>query len=266
MTRVLVTGVDGFLGREVVRQFTAAGADLVPISRRECDLADPAAVGRLVSSSRPDAVVNLAAVITFEPGTLQRLLPVNTLCPAILAVECAKRGTYFVQASSIAVHPPGIPLMTASTTADPATDYGRSKHLAESLVQACGARVAIVRFGGIYGVGGPAHLGLNRSIGDARAGKAPVLSGSGKALRNYVSVNAAARDVLRCVEARLEGVLCSGGETISIRAMLETVVQTWAPGVSLQLREGSDGVDQVVERSDVLGPPESFREGVAALS
>lgn len=263
--RVLVTGAGGFLGREVARQLTEAAYDLVPISRHECDLSNPGAVSRLVEAMRPEVVVNLAAVISFEPGTLPRLYPVNTLCPGILAVECARFNVHLVHASSIAIHASGIPLMTALTPASPATDYGRSKHLAEELIHAAGARAAILRFGGIYGAGGPAHLGLNRSIDKARTGEAPVLAGSGAALRNYVSVQAAARDVVRCVHERLDGVLCSGGEVLSIRAMLETLLQRWAPHLSLELKDGANGVDQVLERSPVLGPPESFAESLAAF-
>lgn len=263
--RVAVTGVDGFLGREVVRQLEQSAVDVLAISRRECDLANPAAVSRLVETTRPDVVVNLAAVITFEAGSLARLYPVNTLCPGILAAECARVNAHLVHASSIAVHAAGIPLMTASTPTDPGTDYGRSKQLAERLIQASGARAAILRFGGIYGAGGPAHLGLNRSIDKARAGEAPVLAGSGAALRNYVSVQAAARDVVRCVHEHLDGVLCSGGEVLSIRAMLEALVQRWVPQLSLELKDGTDGIDQVLERSAALGPPETFVESLAAF-
>jgi len=56
----LVTGAAGQLGREVARRFAARGR-VVPLTRRELDITDHAAVRRAFETARPDVVVNCAA-------------------------------------------------------------------------------------------------------------------------------------------------------------------------------------------------------------
>ena len=57
--RVLVTGARGLLGAAIVREFR--DADLYACSHEELDVADEPAVGRMVTSLAPDAIVNCAA-------------------------------------------------------------------------------------------------------------------------------------------------------------------------------------------------------------
>ena len=59
--RLLVTGAAGMLGRDVTAAAVRAGHDVTPLSRRELDVCDPAAVASAVAAVRPDAIVNCAA-------------------------------------------------------------------------------------------------------------------------------------------------------------------------------------------------------------
>ena len=60
-TRTLVTGGAGFLGRCVVSELRAAGADVVVPRRRDYDLVARDACARLLRDTRPDLVIHLAA-------------------------------------------------------------------------------------------------------------------------------------------------------------------------------------------------------------
>jgi dTDP-4-dehydrorhamnose reductase len=58
--RVLVTGAAGQLGSTAVQRL-ATTAEVIALTRHELDIADEAAVARIVSAARPDAIVNCAA-------------------------------------------------------------------------------------------------------------------------------------------------------------------------------------------------------------
>ena len=60
-TRTLVTGGAGFLGRCVVSELQAAGADVVVPRRKDYDLVSREACARILRDARPDLVIHLAA-------------------------------------------------------------------------------------------------------------------------------------------------------------------------------------------------------------
>lgn len=63
-SRVVVTGGSGFLGRFVVEELRAHGAEEVFVPRsREYDLRDRDAIRRMLADARPDVVIHLAAVV-----------------------------------------------------------------------------------------------------------------------------------------------------------------------------------------------------------
>src|SRR3970040_2008840 len=62
--RILVTGGAGFVGRRVVAELEAAGAERVFVPRNaKYDLRERAAILRALSDARPQVVIHLAAVV-----------------------------------------------------------------------------------------------------------------------------------------------------------------------------------------------------------
>lgn len=62
--RVLVTGGNGFLGRNVCRALaTYSPAELIAPRQAEYDLRQPDAVRRMIAEQRPDVIIHLAAVV-----------------------------------------------------------------------------------------------------------------------------------------------------------------------------------------------------------
>ena len=267
--RILVTGADGFLGSAVMRSLRSLDAEVVPVTRSAdstdeavvCDLGVPASLCRLLEEVAPECIVNIAAVADFASGVLPFLYPVNTLCPALMAQYCRENDAHLVFAS-MAVHGRHSQQLGPDTSVRPKTDYGLSKWLAEQCVVASGCRSAVIRFGGIFGPTGPDHLGINRAIRQARAGRVPTMVGTGSTKRNYLYVEDAAGGVRSCVTDALTGVFYAAGETQSMRNMLQAICDVWLPGQVPEVRNGEDAPDQLVDASPELGPVRTFREAL----
>jgi len=192
--KLLITGATGFLGSATVSAARSAGLDVTAVSRSALpghvgvDLEDHPALARILDHVSPAAIINCAAVIDFGSGMLARQYRVNTLAPAVMAGWAARHDALLVQASTIAVHGARVVRVDASTRLNPDTDYGRSKWLAEEMIQAAGCRAAVVRFGGLFGRASGDHLALNAAIRAAGEGTLPTVRGTGMAKRNYVYV------------------------------------------------------------------------------
>lgn len=250
---VLVTGAAGFLGRAVVAMLAARAVDFVPTQRSgmtPCDLGQPDDLARLLDALRPTAIVNIAAKADFGPDALARLYPVNTLAPAIMAKYCRQNDAYLIQISGTLVHGQRVERVGAATPLGPDNDYGRSKLLAEQMIEASGALALRLRVGGIFGMAGPDHLGLNRAIRAAANGIKPKIVGEGRALRNYVHVEDLAEIVGFCLDHRPQGVRWLGGpEVLSISGIMHAISEVFLKGAPPERAEGPEAMDQVVETS-----------------
>jgi dTDP-4-dehydrorhamnose reductase len=84
--KIVVTGAHGQLGSAIVAAYRSH-ADLVPLTRRELDLTDAAAIDRLILSHHPDVVINCAAFNDVDGAEDRAIdaLQVNALAVKALA-------------------------------------------------------------------------------------------------------------------------------------------------------------------------------------
>ena len=149
--RVLITGGAGQLGRDLA---DVLGSDAIPLSHRELDIADAAAVEAAIKEHRPDAIVNCAAWTDVD-GCEQD--PARaTLINATGAGNIARAAgdTLVVQISTDYVfdgrsEKPYV----ESDPVNPVSEYGRSKLDGERAVAAAARRWAVVRSAWLYGTG-----------------------------------------------------------------------------------------------------------------
>jgi dTDP-4-dehydrorhamnose reductase len=59
--RILITGAEGMLGRDVARAAEQAGHETVALARAQLDITDAKAVANAVGEAAPHAVINCAA-------------------------------------------------------------------------------------------------------------------------------------------------------------------------------------------------------------
>lgn len=267
--KIMVTGSAGFLGREVVSQLRKSNLEVIPVARRAdaytecCDLQNIKSLLALLEDKKPDVVVNCAAQADWGKNKLAQLFTVNALVPSVLADWCGSNNSYLLQISGTLVYGTSVTTVVESALETPDTDYGISKLLADQMIRASGATAGIIRFGGIFGGGGPDHLGINRAIRMAKSGELPELIGSGAARRNYIHVVDAAKLLRFCINNRLEGVHIAGGkEVLSVKKMLQIICDIYLDGQHPKRVDGNDGRDQIVVSSDSLPNGSSFKESL----
>ena len=256
MSRVLVTGADGFLGKKVIELLIKHDLPFIGVSRKRaknnhvlCDLSKPADVLNLLEKTKPKVVINLAASVDFKTTKLDSLFSVNVMLPSVLGSYCQESKSYLIHSSGTIVHGSSHELFNIDTELAPDTGYGKSKLLADDKIRACGCEHTILRLGGIFGRNGPSHLGINKAISDALRGKPPSVIGSGNAIRNYIFVEDAAEAIVGCVDVGITGIHYLGGESKTIRGMLYDICEVFIPGEKPTEIDGEEGIDQIVENS-----------------
>lgn len=191
MSRLLVTGAGGFIGRALIAALAGDGHGVTALSRspRPAGLGDgiawrsgPLAADRLPPDAvleKQDAIVHLAGLahsrLPDSANARRDLEAVNVALPLALAARAAALGIErFVFASSAAVHGPesGDRPFTAASPLRPAAPYAASKAEAETKLRAAtaasGLDLVVVRPPLVYGPGVKANFA--RLMGWARRG------------------------------------------------------------------------------------------------
>jgi dTDP-4-dehydrorhamnose reductase len=152
---LLVTGAAGMLGHDVTTAAALAGHEVTPLSRRELDVSDAAAVREAVTAARPDAVLNCAAWTDVDgaEGSEREATKVNGDGAGNVAAAAAAAGVFTVHVSTDYVFDGSArsPYLESSPTA-PIGAYGRSKLAGElAVVRAAPEAHAIVRSSWLFG-------------------------------------------------------------------------------------------------------------------
>ncbi len=159
--RVLVTGANGMLGKDVVSALAETGNEPIATSRAPSeytvDVTNVASIQDAVSRFEPEVVIHCAAYTKVDQAETDadEAFRVNEQGAANVASVCAERGIPICAVSTDFVFDgaKSIPYRE-SDPVNPLGAYGASKLGGEHSVRTSGAKHWIVRTAWLYGVGG----------------------------------------------------------------------------------------------------------------
>lgn len=151
--KLLVTGTSGQVGGDLLEALGSLG-EVVGADRRALDLTDLDAIRRVVSTHRPDVLVNAAAYTAVDRAESEPALAhlINGVAPGVMAEELARFGGVLVHYSTDYVFDgtKSTPYLEDDPTG-PMSVYGASKLAGEQAIAAVGRPNLIFRTSWVYG-------------------------------------------------------------------------------------------------------------------
>ena len=156
--RILVTGANGQLGYDTLRELAARGyTDVRGIDIEDLDITDEAAVRDYIGAYRPEVVMHNAAWTAVDKAeeNPERVYAVNALGTKYIAEACREVGAKMLYISTDYVFPgDGDRYYEPQDAKGPLGTYGRTKSDGEDFVQALLDRYFIVRISWVFGIHG----------------------------------------------------------------------------------------------------------------
>ncbi len=230
MKRILVTGVNGFIGKYVVKAMLEKGYRIVGIGRSNIckvshkyyeyisgDICDSKKVKDIFEKYTDiEGIIHLAAVIDMQGS--EEMIRTNCMGAYILATEAKKRVLkFFINISSIPVigKPKEIPINEEHKVC-PMTPYHASKLAAEEIIQSicqCVMKVFHLRISSPIGVGMKDNVFLARILQKCKENSDITLYGKGLRIQNYIDVRDITQAIINCVISKsVSGIYLIGGK------------------------------------------------------
>jgi UDP-glucose 4-epimerase len=279
--RILITGASSFTGKMLVPMLKEAGHEVFNLVRQDHGFSNQF-LWNFTDDLPEDipecqTIIHLAAYVDFQNNINISQYNVNTISTAKLAAYACKRGSYFIFSSTVGVHGTKPTVFDDTTPINPETHYAMSKYLAEVILRTFVQNYTILRIGGIYGLDGPAHLGLNSAITNAYYKKErPTIKGPGKAKRNYICVNDVAQWILYLLgRYEVKGykvamqphktLYLAGPEVMSIEGYLKEVADILLPDEEIIRINGQESKDMVIKFTPHPFTPTPFRKYLQSI-
>lgn len=157
--KVLVTGVKGQLGYDVVGELEKRGYEAVGVDIEEMDITDKASVEYVIGEEKPDAVVHCAAWTAVdaaeEEENIPKVMAVNAKGTEYIAKVCKEIDAKMVYISTDYVfNGQGEEPWKPEDEREPLNVYGQSKYEGELAVENILEKYFIVRIAWVFGVNG----------------------------------------------------------------------------------------------------------------
>ena len=167
--KVLVTGVKGQLGYDVVNELNRRGHNPIGVDIEEMDITDAKSVSSVISKVNPDAVVHCAAwtAVDAAEDNVEKVRLVNAVGTENIAKECKKLGCKMMYISTDYVFDgQGVaPWQPDCKEYKPLNVYGKTKLEGELAVAENLEKYFIVRIAWVFGKNGKNFIKTMLSVG-----------------------------------------------------------------------------------------------------
>lgn len=270
--RVVLLGGTGFLGRELLGAFAAAGATTLSVSRRgggagghalDLATATPGELAGLCAGFGAHTVVNAAGAVWGVTEERMRLLNADLVDRLVAALVPLPGRPRLIQLGSVHEYGPGA--LGAATDEEwepaPVTPYGQAKlQASEAVLRAArtvGLNAVVLRVANVCGAGAP-HGSLLGKVGAQLADGAEELRfGPLRARRDFVDVRDVAAAVLAAAAApedtvRGQVINVGRGEAVPVRELIDRLAALTGRPVSIVEQDAPGGrADVEWQRLDI---------------
>jgi UDP-glucose 4-epimerase len=209
--RVLIVGINGFLGRTIAKECVRQGIITEGIYHKnknnvpsECKIYSIFQIGGMRYDY--DAVFIVAAAIPYLGLHVSNTALIQTNVHLPLQISLKFRKSFLVFASSVSVYGyPSVSRITERTRTSNPNQYGMTKLTAELLLASYHKKAAIIRFSSLNGKGMYPETFIPRIIEDAKKKKIITLTGDGQRKQDYLHVSDAAMLCLKAAKSQKPG-------------------------------------------------------------
>lgn len=169
--KVLVTGVNGQLGFDVVNELKKRGHDAIGVDVKEMDITDPVAVNKVIGEADVEAVIHCAAYTAVDAAEDNKEIcsKVNGYGTENIAKVCKQMDIKMIYISTDYVFSgEGERSWEPEDERNPLNTYGQSKYEGELAVQSNLDKYYIVRIAWVFGVNGNNFIKTMLSLGKTR--------------------------------------------------------------------------------------------------
>lgn len=166
--KVLVTGVKGQLGYDVVNELEKRGIEAVGVDIEEMDITDAASVERVITQADPDAVIHCAAYTAVDAAEDNEAIcrKVNVDGTQNIANVCKTLDIKMIYISTDYVfNGEGTRPWEPDDHREPLNVYGQTKYEGELAVQNTLEKYFIVRIAWVFGVNGKNFIKTMLNLG-----------------------------------------------------------------------------------------------------
>ena len=167
--KVLVTGVKGQLGYDVVNELNSRGHVAVGVDKEEMDVTDVASVARVLNEVKPEAVIHCAAwtAVDAAEDNEEAVRLVNAVGTENIAIECKKLGCKLLYVSTDYVFDGrgDEPWQPDCKDYKPLNVYGKTKLEGELAVAGALEKFFIVRIAWVFGKNGKNFIKTMLNVG-----------------------------------------------------------------------------------------------------